>query len=97
MSYPRVGLDSPGRVVFLSFPLDTVPMTGTPPDNVAVLLRNILNFLEPGANGVGTISLDQSIYTIPDQVTVEVGDSDLAGTGQTQATFSTRSSTNHVT
>jgi len=97
MSYPRIGLDSPGRVVFLSFPLDTVPATGTPPDNEVVLLRNILNFLAPGANGVGTIFLDSSVYTAPDQVTVEVGDSDLAGTGQTQATFSTSSSTNRVT
>ena len=31
---------------------------------------------------------------VPDQVTVEVGDSDLTGAGQTQATFSTSSSTN---
>ncbi len=30
MSYPRVGVDSPGRVVFLSFPLDTVPFSGNP-------------------------------------------------------------------
>ena len=35
MSYPRVGVDSPGRVVFLSFPLDTVPATGSPPNNEA--------------------------------------------------------------
>ena len=97
MSYPRVGVDSPGRVVFLSFPLDTVPATGSPPNNEVVFLRNILNFLTPGANGVGTISLDNTVYSIPDQVTVEVGDSDLAGAGQTQATFSTSSSTNRVT
>ena len=91
------GLDSPGRVVFLSFPLDTVPAAGTPPNNEVVLLRNILKFLAPGANGVGTIFLDNTVYTAPDQVTVQVGDSDLAGTGQTQATFSTSSSTNRVT
>jgi hypothetical protein len=97
MSYPRTGLDSPGRVVFLSFPLDTVPAAGTPPNNEVVLLRNILNFLAPGANGVGTIFLDNTVYTVPDQVTVEVGDSDLAGTGQTQAIFSTSSATNRVT
>ena len=65
MSYPRVGVDSPGRVVFLSFPLDTVPATGTPPDNEVVLLRNILNFLTPGANGVGTIHLNNTVYSIP--------------------------------
>ena len=97
MSYPPPGLDSPGRVVFLSFPLDTVPAAGTPPNNEVVLLRNILKFLAPGANGVGTIFLDNTVYTVPDQVTVQVGDSDLAGTGQTQATFSTSSSTNRVT
>jgi serine protease AprX len=97
MSYPRVGVDSPGRVVFLSFPLDAVPAGGAPPNNEISLLRNVLNFLAPGANGVGTLFLDSSTYTIPDQVTVEVGDSDLAGTGQTSATVSTSSSTNRVT
>jgi hypothetical protein len=97
MSYPQTGLDSPGRVVFLSFPLDTVPAAGTPPNNEVVLLRNILKFLAPGANGVGTIFLDNTVYTVPDQVTVQVGDSDLAGTGQTQVTFSTSSATNQVT
>ena len=96
MSYPKIGVDSPGRAVFLSFPLDAVPGSGTAPNNEVVLLRNILNFLAPGANGVGTIFLDNTVYTIPDQITVEVGDSDLAGAGQTTATFSTSSSTNHV-
>jgi subtilisin family serine protease len=97
MSYPPPVLDSPGRVVFLSFPLDAVPAAGTPPNNEVVLLRNILKFLAPGANGVGTIFLDNTVYTAPDQVNVQVGDSDLIGTGQTQATFSTSSSTNRVT
>jgi len=53
MSYPRIGVDSPGRVVFLSFPLDAVPLSGSPPNNEAALLRGMLNFLAPGANGVG--------------------------------------------
>jgi subtilisin family serine protease len=97
MSYPRVGVDSPGRVVFLSFPLDTLPATGSPPNTETVLLRNILNFLIPGANGVGTIYLNNTVYSIPDQMTVEVGDSDLSGAGQTQATCSTSSGTNRVT
>jgi hypothetical protein len=97
MSYPRIGVDSPGRVVFLSFPLDTVPATGSPANTEVVLLRNILNFLTPGANGVGAIYLDNTVYSVPDQVTVEVGDSDLTGAGQTQATFSTSSRTNRVT
>lgn len=96
MSYPAVGADSPGRVVFLSFPLDTVPLNGTAPDNEVALLRNALNFLVPGANGLGTVHLNNPVYSIPDQVVIEVGDSDLAGAGQTQATFSTSSSTTRV-
>jgi len=96
MSYPRVGADSPGRVVFLSFPLDTVPATGAPPNNEATLLRNILTFLTPGANGVGSIYLNHNVFTAPAQVIVEMGDSDLAGTGQAQATFWASSGTNQV-
>ena len=42
-----------GRVVFLSFPLDAVPDTGTAPNNRAALLRNIISFLVPGVNGRG--------------------------------------------
>jgi subtilase family protein/thrombospondin type 3 repeat protein len=97
MSYPRIGVDSPGRVVFLSFPLDAVPFSGPAPDNEVTLLRNVLNFLVPGANGVGSVFLDNTAYTVPDKVTVEVGDSDLAGSGQTQVIFSTSSSTKTAT
>ncbi|MGA2866861.1 MAG: S8 family serine peptidase [Verrucomicrobiota bacterium] len=97
MSYPPIGQDSPGRVVFLSFPLDTVPATGPSPNNEVALLRNLLSFLAPGANGLGQVFLDNSTYTTPDQVTVEVADSDLAGAGQAQATFSTSSATNRLT
>jgi serine protease AprX len=97
MSYPRIGVDSPGRVVFLSFPLDAVPATGSPPNNEVVLLRNILNFLTPGANGVGTVHLNDDVYSIPGQIIVEVGDSDLTGAGQTQVVFSTSSSASRVT
>lgn len=97
MSYPRVGTESPGRVVFLSFPLDTVPVAGTPPGNRARLLRNILKFLTPGAHGIGTLCLNQDKYSVPAQATVEVADSDFAGKGPVQATFTTSSSTNRVT
>ena len=96
-SFPKVGVDSPGRVVFLSFPIDTVPFDGTPPDNEVILMRNILNFLAPGANGVGSLFLDKSTYTAPDQVIVEMGDSDLIGAGHAQVTFSASSSANPVT
>ena len=53
MSYPNIGVDSPGRVVFLSFPFETVPTNGTAPNNAVTLLRNIIDFLAPGANGAG--------------------------------------------
>ena len=97
MSYPNIGVDSPGRVVFLSFPFDTIPTNGTAPNNAVTLLRNIINFLAPGANGQGVIFLDNTIYTTNDVVTVEVGDSDLAGTGQTQVSFIASSRTNRTT
>ena len=78
MKYPLTGQDSPGRVVYLPFPLDAVPDTGAAPNNRVTLLRNILSFLVPGVNGRGTIALDSPAYNIPSFVTVEVGDSDLA-------------------
>ena len=95
--FPSTGVSSPGRMVFLSFPLDTVPETGPTPDNETALLLNVLSFLDPGGNGIGTVTLNQSDYTIPALVTVEVGDAAIAGAGQTQATFSTSSFTNRVT
>jgi hypothetical protein len=97
MSYPNAGVDSPGRVVFLSFPFDAVPTNGAAPNNAATLLRNIIHFLAPGANGAGVIFLDNTIYTTNDVVTVEVGDSDLAGTGQAQVSFVASSRTNRTT
>jgi hypothetical protein len=97
MSYPNTGVDSPGRVVFMSFPFDAVPPNGTSPNNAVVLLRNIINFLAPGANGAGVVMLDNVFYTTNDVVTVEVGDSDLAGTGQATASFVASSRTNRTT
>jgi hypothetical protein len=43
------------------------------------------------------IFLDSTVYTTNDVVTVEVGDSDLAGTGQTQVSFVASSRTNCTT
>jgi subtilisin family serine protease len=83
LRYPRIGEDSSGRVVFLSFPLDAVPIEGKAPNNRANLLRNILSFLAPGANGLGTVALDNNSYTIPSRVTIEMADSDLSGLGKT--------------
>jgi subtilisin family serine protease len=97
MSYPDNGVDSPGRVVFLSFPFDAIPTNGTAPNNAVVLMRNIINFLAPGANGAGAVFLDNSVYTTNDAVVVQVGDSDLVGAGQTTVTFGASSRTNRTT
>ena len=97
MSYPNIGVDSPGRVVFMSFPFDALPTNGAAPNNVVVLLQNIIKFLAPGANGAGVILLDNTIYTTNAMATVEVGDSDLAGAGQTTASFVASSRTNKTT
>ena len=92
--YPRAGQDATGRVVFLSFPLDAVPMTGAEPNNRPGLLRKVLSFLVPGANGLGTLTLDSGAYTLPSQVTIELGDSDLAGQGSATLTARTTTATN---
>ena len=94
--YPRTGQDN-GRLIFLPFPLDAIPETGFAPNNRASVLRRALQFLAPGLNGVGTISLDSSKYTIPSLVTVEVGDSDLAGHRFTSVTFRSTTDTNGQT
>jgi len=78
---PRPGRDLPGRVVFLSFPLDAVPTGSGIGNNRAGLLRNILNFLAP-QEGSSTITLDSDVYSVPGLVTVEVEDLDLVGQGQ---------------
>jgi hypothetical protein len=75
----------PGRLVFLSFPLDGIPMEGASPNNRAGILRNILSYLAPGINGLGTLAFDREAYSIPDRVKLSVADSDLEGKGQTIA------------
>ncbi len=96
MKYPRSGLDSSGRVVFLSFPIDTVSETDPAPNNRATLFRNLLQFLAPGAGGAGTIVLDRSEYTLPDVAIVEVADSDLSGAGQVTVEWYSQSHSNRV-
>ncbi|MEI9863316.1 MAG: hypothetical protein WDN00_01910 [Limisphaerales bacterium] len=76
-SYPKIGTDSPGRVVFPFVPAGHGADDGTPPNNEVVLLRNILEFSRTGANGAGSVFLDKTTYTLPDQVTVEMADSDF--------------------
>ena len=96
MSYPDTGVDSPGRVVFMAFPFDSIPTNGPSPNNAVALLRSVVQFLAPGANGAGVVLLDNTIYTTNEVVTVEIGDSDLAGTGQATASFVASSRTNRT-
>jgi hypothetical protein len=77
--YPRTGQDSTGRVVFCSIPLDGIPESGLNPNNRAGFLRRVIQFLAPGSVTAANIALNQSEYRLPDLVTVEVGDADLAG------------------
>jgi hypothetical protein len=97
LSYPNVGVDSPGRVVFLGFPFDTVPTNGAGTNNAVALMKNVIQFLAPGVNGAAVVRLDRTAYTTNDLVTVEIGDSDLIGAGMTTATFAASSRTNRTT
>ncbi|MHC5112537.1 MAG: S8 family serine peptidase, partial [Planctomycetota bacterium] len=77
---PKTGQDQPGRVVFLSFALDAVPLGTGVGNNRTGLLGNILNFLAP-QTGVSSLALDRNIYTAPGLVTIEVEDLDMADQG----------------
>src|ERR1043166_3141505 len=96
LTYPRIGQVSTGRVVFLSFPLDVMPASGTAPNSRAAFLKNMLDFLAPGQNGIGTIILDSPSYTLPSQVTIEVADSDLVKAGQTIVNVYSDFATNRI-
>ncbi|MGC3959533.1 MAG: S8 family serine peptidase [Verrucomicrobiota bacterium] len=77
LSFPRIGVDSPGRNIFLSFPFDAMPVAER-----TTFLGRALQFLAPGLNGRGNVTFNQSAYASPSQATVEVADSDLEGVGQ---------------
>ena len=77
---PKTGVDMPGRVVFLSFPLDAVPLGSGIGNNRAGLLHNALNFLAPPAN-TSALTLDSDVYSVPGRAIVEVEDADLQGQG----------------
>jgi hypothetical protein len=72
---PKTGVDLPGRVVFLSFPLDAVPSGSGVGNNRAGLLRNVLNFLAPAPN-TSTVTLDSDVYSLPGRALIEVEDPD---------------------
>ena len=87
LRYPITGQDSTGRVVFLAFPWDALPVAGEAPNTRASVMRRVLNFLAPGLNGDKAIALDSPLYTIPSRVTVEVTDPSVAGSSQTTVNF----------
>jgi hypothetical protein len=82
---PRTGVDWPGRVVHLSFPLDAVPPGDGVGNNRAGLLRNILNFLTPTPS-TSTVALDSDVYSLPGRAVIEVEDPDLSGQGSAAVT-----------
>lgn len=90
LRWPAIGQQGSGRVVFLSFPLDAVPISEGVNDRTH-LLRNILSFLAPGVAGLATLALDSSSYTVPARVLVELGDADAAGLGTLQVNATTDS------
>jgi hypothetical protein len=79
LRWPKTGQTTTGRVVFFSFPFDAIPGGGSLSGSRAEVLNNVLKFLIPGMNGLGTVSLASPAYTLPARVVVEVDDSDLVG------------------
>lgn len=92
---PRTGVDLPGRVVFLSFPLDAVPLEPYPGNNRSGLLQNILKFLAPQTNS-SLLTLDSDAYTLPGRAVVEVEDADQRGQGQLTVRLSSLYTTNRL-
>ncbi|MBM3846833.1 MAG: hypothetical protein FJ405_11195 [Verrucomicrobia bacterium] len=76
---PRALKSNRGRTVFLAFPLDAAPAAANGSGLRSQLLRNAIAYLAPGADGLGSLVLDNSRYTLPALVEVEAGDADLAG------------------
>ena len=93
---PKAGVDLPGRVVYLSFPLDAVPMGSDIGNNRPGLLRNILNFLAPATN-TSTLTLDSDVYSVPGRALIEVEDADQKGVGQLTANVHSPQHTNQLT
>ena len=77
--FPRLGVQHPGRVVYLSFPVEAISTNAAPPNSRSELYRRAFQFLVPGAEGLATVSLDRLAYTLPSMVHLELGDADLSG------------------
>jgi len=91
LRYPALGVDSTDRLIFLSFPLDTMPMAER-----TTLLKRSLRFLAPGLNGQGSVAFTRGAYAVPSEATVEVADSDLEGAGQITIDINSDTQTNNV-
>jgi len=96
LRWPGIGHQAPGRLIFLSFPLDAVPMDSGVNDRIN-LLRNFLTFLAPGAPGLSSLALDSTAYGLPSIVTIEVGDARAAGQGSVSVTARSTTQTNGIT
>jgi len=94
--FPRTGADSTGRVAFVSFPLDSIPEFGPPLGTRSSFLRRVFQFLAPGLDGVGTVALDQDSYRLPDLITIEVADTDLAALASATVQIHSSSFSNRV-
>ena len=92
---PKTGVDLPGRVVHLSFPLDAVPLGTGIGNNRAGLLQNILNFLVPSPNA-SIVTLDSDVYSVPGRAIMEVEDADLSGQGSVAVTVHSPQHTNQL-
>ncbi len=75
LRYPRTGVDSSGRVVYLSVALESIPFFEEAPNNRPTVLGNALRFLSPELAGGSSVTFDSSAYTVPASVVVEVADS----------------------
>ncbi len=93
---PKTGVDLPGRVVFLSFPLDAVPLEPGVDNARADLLHNIFDFLASPTN-TSSITLDSDIYSLPGRAVVEVEDTDMQGQNQLIVTLHSPQHTNQLT
>lgn len=93
---PKTGVDLPGRVVFLSFPLDAVPLGSDIGNNRGGLLRNVLNFLAPATN-TSSVTLDSDVYSLPGRAIIEVEDQDQAAQSSLSVTVTSPQRTNQVT
>ncbi len=96
LRWPGLGKEAPGRLALLTFPLDAVPMDGTPNGRTA-LLERILSFLMPGASQNATLRFGAAAYQSPGIATIELGDSDLAGLGSLSLTVTNTSNATGVT